>query len=88
MSLLAATQPIVVERDGTDWWIPFATALFVAFVAALASYYATWRFKKGDVNRENAFRAAGLVDRQSGSLTTAEVDTTRKAEQTPLCVFS
>ena len=63
--LLAATEPaqtVVIEREGTAWWIPFVTALFVAVVAALASYYATWRFKKGDVNRENAFRAAGLVD--------------------------
>ncbi len=63
--LLAATQPartIVIERGGTAWWIPFATALFVAIVAAAASYYAAWRFKSRDVNRENAFRAAELVD--------------------------
>jgi hypothetical protein len=63
--LLAATEPartIVVERGGPAWWIPFATALFVATVAALASYYATWRFKRADVNRENAVQARDLVD--------------------------
>jgi hypothetical protein len=63
--LFAATEPtrtIVVERGGTAWWIPFSTALLVAVVAALASYYATWRFKRSDANRENAFRAAGLMD--------------------------
>ncbi len=63
--LIAATEPartIVIERGGTPWWIPFATALFVALAAAAASYYAAWRFKKSDVNRENAFRAAELVD--------------------------
>jgi hypothetical protein len=63
--LLAATEPtrtIVIERGGTAWWIPFATALLVALFAAAASYYATWRFKKGDVNRKNAFGAADLID--------------------------
>jgi hypothetical protein len=53
---------VVVEQGGTSWWIPFVTALFVALVAALASYYATWRFKRSDVDRENAFRAADLID--------------------------
>jgi len=63
--LLVATQvarPIVTERGGTAWWVPFVTALGVALVAALASYYATWRFKKADIKRENAFRVVGLVD--------------------------
>jgi hypothetical protein len=54
-----ATRTLVVEHGSdTSWWIP----LVVAAVAALASYYATWRFKKSDVNRENAIRAADLVD--------------------------
>jgi hypothetical protein len=54
-----ATRTLVVEHGSdTSWWIP----LVVAAVAALASYYATWRFKKMDVNRENAIRAADLVD--------------------------
>src|SRR5262249_19886968 len=64
-SLLAAvrsSRPIIVERGGTPWWIPFATALFVAVVAALASWYATWRFKRSDVNRENALPAVDLGD--------------------------
>lgn len=56
------TRTIVVERGGSAWWIPFATALFVATVAALASYYATWRFKRADVNRDNAVQARDLVD--------------------------
>jgi hypothetical protein len=53
---------IVAESGGTAWWIPFGTALAVALVAAAASYYATWRFKRADVNRESAFRTADLVD--------------------------
>ena len=63
--LLAATEPartIVIERGGPAWCVPLAIALGVALVAALASYYATWRFKKADVNRENVFKAADLVD--------------------------
>jgi hypothetical protein len=60
--LLAAAQAartIVVERGGgTAWWIPLGVALF----AAATAYYATWKFKKADVNRENAFRVADLVD--------------------------
>jgi hypothetical protein len=64
-TLLAATEPartIVIERGGTAWWVPFVTALGVALAAVAGSYYATWRFKKGDVNRENVFKAADLVD--------------------------
>jgi hypothetical protein len=66
--LLAATQPartIVVEHGGGVSWWTFATALVIAFVAAAASYYATWRFKKGDVTRDNAFRAADVVQEAS-----------------------
>jgi hypothetical protein len=40
-------------------------ALIVAIIAVLiaaGSYYATWRFKRADVKRENAVRAAQLVD--------------------------
>jgi hypothetical protein len=43
----------------------FLSTLVVALFAAAASYYATWRFKKGDVIRDNAFRAADLVDEAS-----------------------
>jgi len=63
--LLVASQaprPIVIEHGGTAWWVPFVTALSVAIVAALASYYATWRFKTADINRENAFRVVRLVE--------------------------
>jgi hypothetical protein len=66
VGFLPATQPartIVVERGGTAWWVPFLTALLVALAAAAASYYATWRFKRADVDRENALRAVDLVDR-------------------------
>ena len=34
----------------------------MAAAAAAASYYATWRFKAADVNRENGLRAVDLVD--------------------------
>jgi hypothetical protein len=51
----------VVEKGGTAWWVPLVVALFVALVAAAVSYYATWLFKKSDVNRESAFRVAELV---------------------------
>jgi hypothetical protein len=63
--LLAATEPartIVIERGGTAWWLPFVTTLGVALAAALASYVVTWRFKRADVDRENAIRAIDLVD--------------------------
>jgi hypothetical protein len=68
--LLAATQPartIIVERGGAivsehggtpTWWIP----LLVALAAAGVSYAVTWRFKRADVDRENALRAVDLVD--------------------------
>jgi hypothetical protein len=73
--LIAATQPaqrIVVERGatlvverggGTPWWVPLAIALGVALVAAFVSYAVTWRFKRADVDRENALRAVDIVDR-------------------------
>jgi carbohydrate-selective porin OprB len=40
------------------WWIP----LLVALAAAAGSYAVTWRFKRADVDRENALRAIDLVD--------------------------
>jgi hypothetical protein len=55
----AIAQPvdtIVVVHSGTSWWIP----LTIAVVAAAASYCATWRMKRANVNRENAFRAAAF----------------------------
>jgi hypothetical protein len=64
-SLLAATETaraIVIERSSTAWWIPFVTTLVVALVAAVVSYSVTWTFKKADIDRENAIRAADLVD--------------------------
>jgi hypothetical protein len=68
--LLDATEPartIIVEHGGaivhesgggTNWWPP----LLVALAAAVVSYAVTWRFKKADVDRENALRAVDLVD--------------------------
>jgi hypothetical protein len=47
---------------GTPWWVPVATAFAVALVAAVASYFFAWRFKRGDVDRENAFKAATFID--------------------------
>jgi hypothetical protein len=43
------------------WWVPFTTALVVSLVAATVSYAVTWRFKRADVERENAFRVADLI---------------------------
>jgi hypothetical protein len=45
----------------TAWWVPLATALVVSLVAATVSYAVTWRFKRADVERENAFRVADLI---------------------------
>jgi hypothetical protein len=62
--LLASMGPartIIVERGGTAWWIPVAAALFVALVAAVVSYCASWLFKRADVNRESTSRVADLV---------------------------
>ena len=47
---------------GTPSWVTFLLAVGVAVVAALASYLLTWRFKKEDFDRENALRAADLID--------------------------
>src|SRR2546422_562534 len=60
--MTAAQRIIVIHEGGTPWWVPLAIGLGIAFVAAVVSYAATWRFKKVDVDRENAFRAAQLVD--------------------------
>jgi hypothetical protein len=43
-------------------WVPPASALFVALVAAIVSYCVTWRFKRADIDRDNGIRAADLVD--------------------------
>jgi hypothetical protein len=71
-ALIAATQPartIVIERGGggTPWW-----ALLVALAAAVASYCATWQFKRRDVERENAFRSAELIDEASRTTSTRD----------------
>jgi hypothetical protein len=62
IELLIASQTartVVIERGGgTNWW----PALLVALAAAAVSYAVTWRFKKADVDRENALRAVDLVD--------------------------
>jgi hypothetical protein len=42
---------------GSAWWVPLAIAL----VAASVSYFVTWRFKRADIVRENAFRVADLI---------------------------
>jgi hypothetical protein len=65
------TTTVVVDHGSdSSWWIP----LLVGFGAALASYYATWRFKKADVNRENAIRAADLVDEAERLVARADLD--------------
>jgi hypothetical protein len=53
---------MVVHDGGTPWWVPLIVGLSVALAAACASYAAAWWFKKRDVDRENAFRAAERVD--------------------------
>jgi hypothetical protein len=52
----------IVYAGGTPWWVPLIVGLSVALAAACASYAAAWWFKKRDVDRENAFRAAERVD--------------------------
>jgi hypothetical protein len=52
----------IVYAGGTPWWVPLIVGLGVALAAACASYAAAWWFKKRDVDRENAFRAAERVD--------------------------
>jgi hypothetical protein len=59
---VTAEKIMIVRDGGTSWWVPLAVGLGVAVVAAAASYAATWRFKKRDVERENAFRAVDIVD--------------------------
>jgi hypothetical protein len=60
--MLAVERIVIVHEGGTPWWVPLVVGLGIAVVAAAASYAATWRFKKRDVDRENAFRAADLID--------------------------
>lgn len=70
----AAPQTIVIERGGTPWWVPFVTTLLVALVAAVVSYYVTWRFKKVDFDRENGVRAADHVDEAERGVTHGTID--------------
>ena len=60
LSAAALSQPIIIEHGGggTPWWVPLAIGLG----AAVLAYLATWRFKRVDFDRENALRAADLVD--------------------------
>jgi hypothetical protein len=60
--MVAVARIVVVHEGGTPWWVPLVIGLGVAVVAAAVSYAATWRFKKRDVERENAFRAAERID--------------------------
>jgi hypothetical protein len=62
---------VVVHEGGTPWWVPLAVALSVTALAAVASYYSAWRFKKSDTQRESALPAADLVD-QAERLTVRE----------------
>jgi hypothetical protein len=62
--LFAATEPartIVIERGGTPWWVPLVIGLATVAAAALASYLATWWFKKRDIDGENARQAVALI---------------------------
>jgi hypothetical protein len=49
----------------TAWWVPLATALFVALVAATVSYCVTWRFTRAVVERESALGAARSSEKSS-----------------------
>lgn len=52
----------MIHDGGTPWWVPLLVGLCIATVAAGASYVAAWWFKKRDIERESAVRAADLVD--------------------------
>jgi hypothetical protein len=58
----ASSRVVVIENGGTPWWVPFLATLVVGLAAAMASYLATWWFKKRDIEGENARQAASLVD--------------------------
>lgn len=60
--LASAPTRIVVERGGTSWWVPLLIGLATVAGAAIASYLATWWFKKYDIDGQNAIRAAAPVD--------------------------
>lgn len=60
-SAAAARVRVVPGLLLVAWWVPFTTALVVSLVAATVSYAVTWRFKRADVERENAFPVAGLI---------------------------
>jgi hypothetical protein len=69
--LLAATQPartIVVKQGGTPWWVPLLATLLIGIAAAIASYLATWWFKKRDIDGDNARQAALFVDEAERAL--------------------
>jgi hypothetical protein len=55
-------RTVVIHEGVTPWWVPLAVSLGIALVAAVVSYAATWWFKKREVDRDNAVRAAALVD--------------------------
>jgi hypothetical protein len=60
--LAAASRVVVVEKGGTPWWVPLVATLLTVLVAGLASYFATWWFKKRDIDGVNARQAATLID--------------------------
>jgi hypothetical protein len=62
LMLAFTTSRIVVEKGGTSWWVPLLVGLLTVAGAAVASYLATWRFKKYDIDGQNAVRTAELVN--------------------------
>jgi hypothetical protein len=60
--LAAASRVLVIEKGGTPSWVPLVATLLTVLVAGVASYFATWWFKKRDIDGVNAHQAATLVD--------------------------
>jgi hypothetical protein len=60
--MAGVTRVVVVGNRGTPWWVPLVIGLATVAAAAIASYVATWWFKKGEADRVNASLAAALVD--------------------------
>src|SRR5205823_809234 len=60
--LSVPSRIVIIEKGGTPWWVPLLATLLIGVAAAIASFLATWWFKKRDIDGENARQAATLVD--------------------------
>jgi len=81
--LSVPSRIVIIEKGGTPWWVPLLATLLIGVAAAIASYLATWWFKKRDIDGENARQAATLVDDADRALPRSTETFTTQVSQMP-----